>query len=198
MLHTDYGVRLLLKLALVAAILGIAALNKFVLTPALQSDKPGAAQSIVRSIRLEALLMALVIAVAATLTMVRPPRALVEKASASAQTRPITSAGFRSTWTQGAYAVEIEVTPAQPGANMIMLRFTHATGAPAAMKSASIDLALPTANIEGISREGQSVAPDRFHLMVSDMIIPGNWKLTINGFIDDFDKVAIEGTVPIN
>jgi hypothetical protein len=33
--------------------------------------------------------------------------------------------------------------------------------------------------------------------MFKEMIIPGEWTLKIDAFIDDFDKVTFETTVPI-
>ena len=188
LISTDYGVRLIVKVVLVLLVLAMAAFNKFKLTPALVRDTTGAAARMARSIRLESAVMLLVVVAAASLTLVTPPRALAQQ---------VATDGYKQTWTRGGYSVEIEVTPAKAGDNMIMLRFKNAAGAYVPMKSASVDAALPVAAVDGISKEGHFMAPDRFHVMVSEMVIPGEWKLTVNGFVDDFDKVAIEGTVPI-
>ena len=195
---TDYGKRLLVKLGLVAVVLAMAAYNKFRLTPALHADRPRAAAAMARSIRIESLMMLLIVAAAASLTLVTPPRALADQALAAKGVAALLVAEtYKQTWTNGAYSVEVEVTPAKAGDNMIMLRFKNAAGEYVKMKAASIDAALPVASIEGISKEGQFMAPDMFHVMLSEMIIAGNWKLTVNGFIDDFDKTSIEGVVPI-
>ena len=65
---TGYGRLLLLKLLLVGLLLGLAALNKLRLTPALAADRAGAALSLQRSIRLEIALVVLLLAVTALLT----------------------------------------------------------------------------------------------------------------------------------
>ena len=193
---TDYGYRLIVKIALVLLVLAMAAFNKFKLTPALDRDTTGAAARMARSIRFESAVMLLIVVAAASLTLVTPPRALARQSAGSVAQQAATG-GYKQTWTQGGYSVEIEVTPAKAGDNMIMLRFKNAAGAYVPMKSASVDAALPIASIDGINKEGQFMAPDMFHVMISEMVIAGEWKLTVNGFIDDFDKVAIEGTVPI-
>jgi copper transport protein len=201
LLATDYGIRLAVKLGLVALLLAFAAYNKWRLTPALHAAGAGAGPSMARSIRFETIVMMLVVAAAASLTMPTPPRAL--SAQAAAQTTGVMSMAaaetgdFAATWTATDYAVDISVSPAKPGQNMIMLRFKKASGEPMAMKSASIDAALPAAQLEGISLEGAAMPPDMFHFTVSDMIIPGDWQLTVSAFVDDFDKVTFSGTVPI-
>ena len=195
---TDYGKRLLVKLGLVAVVLAMAAYNKFRLTPALHADRAGTSAVMARSIRIESLLMLLIVAAAASLTLVTPPRALADQALAGKGVAALLATdGYKQTWTNGTYSVEVEVTPAKAGENMIMLRFKNAAGETVKMKAASIDAALPVASIEGISKEGQFMAPDMFHVTISEMIIAGEWKLTVNGFIDDFDKISIEGSVPV-
>ncbi len=73
LITTPYGIRLALKLALVAGLLGLAARNNFTLTPSLQRGEAGAAASLRRSALVELALMALVTLLAASLTMTDPP-----------------------------------------------------------------------------------------------------------------------------
>lgn len=70
---TDYGRVLLVKLALVALLLGLAALNKLKLTPSLAAGQAGAALSLQRSIRLEIALVFLLLGVTALLTAAFSP-----------------------------------------------------------------------------------------------------------------------------
>ncbi len=196
LLTTDYGQRLLLKLALVVAILAIAYWNKTRLTPALTKGEGQAGARMARSIRIESVVMLLIVAAAASLTLPTPPRALGEQAAMAAGGMPA-SDGYKQTWTSGDYRVEIEVTPAKPGENMVMLRFKDAAGAPVAMKGASIEMTLPAAQIEGITKDGEAMPPDMFHFMISELIIPGDWNFTVSAFVTDFDKVSFEGKVPV-
>jgi putative copper resistance protein D len=74
---TAYGLALLAKVGTVAALLGLAALNKLRLVPALRAGTPGATPALRRSIALEMLAVALILLATATLTTVTtPPLAL--------------------------------------------------------------------------------------------------------------------------
>ncbi|MCU0759234.1 MAG: CopD family protein [Steroidobacteraceae bacterium] len=196
---TDYGQRLLVKLGLVVAILAIAAYNKTTLTPALARSDAAAGAKMARSIRIESVVMLLIVAAAASLTLPTPPRALGEQAAMAAGGGAMVQGGegYEGTWTTEGYAVEVEVTPGRTGENMVMLRFKDAAGAPVTMQKAQIDLALPEAQIEGVTLEGEAMPPDMFHFMSSEMIIPGEWTFTVNAFVSDFDKVSFEGKVAI-
>jgi len=193
---TQYGQQLLIKIGLVLFVLVLALYNKQRLTPALLRDEPGAAARIRRSIGIESVAILLVIALAASLTLPTPPRALADQAAMG--TASMASAeGFRQTWTSGSYSVDVEITPAKPGANMVMLRFSTTAGNPVAMQSATLNASLPAASLEGIESEGEAMPPDMFHFMMSDLIIPGEWRISIDAFVDDFDKITFEGTVPL-
>ncbi len=197
---TDYGQRLLIKLALVAAILAIAAWNKTSLTPALARGGDGAGLRMARSIRIETLVMVLILAAAASLTLATPPRALGEQSAQSGGGGAMAgsaSEGYRGTWASGDYRVEVEVTPARTGENMVMLRFKDAAGAPVTMQSAAIDLSLPAAQIEAITKKGEAMPPNMFHFMISELIIPGDWTFTVSAFVTDFDRISFEGSVAI-
>ena len=73
LLGTAYALGLLLKVAIVAALLGLAALNKVRLVPALRADKPGAIQVLRRSISWEMLAVVLILLATATITSVTTP-----------------------------------------------------------------------------------------------------------------------------
>jgi putative copper resistance protein D len=70
---TDYGAILLVKIALVAGLLGMAGYNKLKLTPALEQGSAAAAMQLRFSIRLELLLVVLILAVTALLTTISSP-----------------------------------------------------------------------------------------------------------------------------
>jgi copper transport protein len=197
LLSTDYGQRLLVKLGLVVVVLAMAFWNKSRLTPALARGGAAAGANMARSIRIESGVMLLVIAAAASLTLPTPPRALGEQAAATAAGAMPASDGFRETWTSAGYSVEVEVTPARTGENMVMLRFKDAAGAPVAMQRASIDVSLPAAQVEGITKVGEAMPPDMYHFMIPELIIPGEWQFTVSAFVSDFDKLDFEGTVPV-
>ena len=70
---TAYGLALLVKVAIVAVLLGFAAWNKVKLVPALRAEKPGAAHALRRSISMEMLAVVLILLATATITSVTTP-----------------------------------------------------------------------------------------------------------------------------
>lgn len=70
---TAYGLGLLLKVLVVAALLAIAALNKWRLVPSLRVDRPGAVRALHRTISIEMVAIAFVLLATATLTSVTTP-----------------------------------------------------------------------------------------------------------------------------
>ncbi|MEM1148976.1 MAG: CopD family protein [Pseudomonadota bacterium] len=71
--ETAYGLSLLLKVAVVAVLLGFAAWNKLRLVPAVRAETPGAAHALRRSIALEILAVVLILLATATITSVTTP-----------------------------------------------------------------------------------------------------------------------------
>lgn len=70
LMTTSYGQTLLIKLALVGAVLMLAAANKLRFVPAMQSGDKKAARHLVRSIEIEAVIILVILAATATLTSV--------------------------------------------------------------------------------------------------------------------------------
>ena len=75
LLGTAYGWALLAKVCFVAVLLGLAALNKLQLVPALAAGAAGAAVSLRRSIALEGVLIGLILIVTAAITTLTTPPA---------------------------------------------------------------------------------------------------------------------------
>lgn len=73
LLTTAYGWILILKLAVVTALMSLAAMNKWQLVPALASGVPGAADRLHRSIQFEAVAVLLILIATATLTSITTP-----------------------------------------------------------------------------------------------------------------------------
>lgn len=76
-LATPYGQFLAFKLAVFAAVMGLAAWNKLRLTPALSHHEPGAGARLRHSIRTEAALVALILLTTAALTTLSAPAVTV-------------------------------------------------------------------------------------------------------------------------
>lgn len=197
MLTTDYGWRLTAKLVVFFALLGLAAMNKMVLTPALEKADPAAAPKLRRSINFEYLAMILIIGAAVSLTLVTPPRATMEM-GADGGMGGMGMGGFQTTIEKGKYIADFSIDPGQTtGSNMVMIEFKDDAGNPVEMVDVNMVWSLPTAGLEGIEGRGEMVTPGMYHFMFDQLIIPGEWEARIDAFVDDFDKQIFRTTVPI-
>jgi len=193
MLSTDYGLRLTAKLAVFFMLLGLAAVNKMVLTPALEKADGAAPAKLRRMIKFEYAAMVLIIGAAVSLTMVTPPRATMDMEGGMAM-----GGGFQATVVKGKYTADVSVDPAGTTAsNMVMIEFKDDAGNPVEMVDVTISWSLPTAGLEGIEGRGEMVMPGMYHFTFDQLIIPGEWDARIDAFVDDFDKQIFRTTVPI-
>jgi copper transport protein len=196
---TDYGLRLALKIGLFLVLLALAAANKVAFTPAVVRGDASGVRRLRGSMRVEYGLMLAIVLAAASLTVVTPPRALLAQGAGAAQGAAMGAVGgegVRASATAGGYTVDVEVTPGRTGENMIMLTWKDAGGKPVAMQSSRVTLSLPSASIEGVQVDGDPMDGGMWHLMTDAMIVPGEWQMRIEAFVDDFDKVVAE--VPVN
>ncbi len=199
---TDYGVRLAVKILLFVGLLALAAANKIAFTPAVVRAEAAGTRRLRGSMHVEYGLMLAIVLAAASLTIATPPRALLAMAGAADAGAATSMAGMggdgvRTSAKAGAYTVDVEVTPARPGENMIMLTWKDASGQPFPMQSSRVTLSLPAASIEGVQVDGDRMDGGMWHLMTDAMIVPGEWRMRIEAFVDDFDKVVVEVPVTV-
>jgi copper transport protein len=133
--QTDYGLRLTIKLALVAGLLLLGAVNRFVLTP--RMDQGTAQRWLRRSLLADLALGTAVLAATATLALGPPPRAMAPPAA------PVTVATFAD----GRQAL-LTLSPGRPGTNRLEAWVTDGNGKPVVAGEARLRLALPEAGIE--------------------------------------------------
>jgi len=192
-LTTDYGNRLLIKLVLVAFVIGLALMNKLRLTAKVRAAADDGVKSLRQSIKGEYVIIVLVIGLAMSLTLPSPPRALV--ASAGDQTSM--AGGFSTEVTKDDVTATVDVTPARPGENMIMINIEDAQGNPLALQELRIFLSLPAASLDGIEKVGEAMSPGMYHFTSGEMIIPGEWVVRIDAYVDDFDKRILRTNITI-
>jgi copper transport protein len=187
LIASDYGLRLLGKIALFLSVLGIAAINKSRLTPQLEAGEVQAAESMRRSIRFEYGLMVGILVAAVSLTLPSPPRtAMAAGSTASGMADVLVVTGENR-----GYSVRAEISPGRTGENMVMFSFSDTTGSPVEMQRVDTIWSLPAAGLEGVEREAEKVSPMMFHLTTSDLILPGEWQVTVSAYVDDFTKINI-------
>lgn len=193
-LDTAYGQIWLGKIVCVAVLLGLAALNRLRLTPALSYAGTAAAARLRGSVFTEMAVAALILLFTAALGAIPPPRARVEAAE-SLRGRP---AGHTATVaTQGWQAV-ISVTPARPGRNRVEVRVARPDGTPAPALETEIRFALPAAGIEPIVRAlPPAGGPGMFAADGVELPLAGVWAVGLDVLVSDFEKALFRTELPV-
>jgi copper transport protein len=181
---TRYGIILLIKLALVAALLGLAALNRSRLTPALAGGE-AAAKPLMRSILLECALAAGILAVVADWRFTPPPRSIIADAPLAVHIHS-DKAMF-----------QVLVSPGRVGFDDFVLQLMNGDGTLLHAKEATLTLSLPQRGIEAIERQG-TLEPDGFwHVSKVPLAVPGRWHMRIDALVTDFQKITLEDDLDV-
>lgn len=175
---TGYGVLLLVKVAAVAILVGLGFANRRRLASA-TADAGG----VLRIVRIEAVVAAVVIAITATLVNRPPARADLLRPFSGVEEL----AGFPG-------SVQVEVQPGKVGTNDVHLYFLDEQGAPA-----PIDAAEVTVGREGIPPRLVKVTPitaDHASAYAVSFPSPGEWTITVTAARAGQDGTA-EFKVPV-
>ncbi|MFN8041061.1 MAG: copper resistance protein CopC [Acidimicrobiales bacterium] len=203
LLTTTYG-RLLLAKVLVAAAVGVVALyNNVRLLPSLGDEEEDFVQGelgnapaaprprwdrLVRTARLEAIGLVVVLAITAVLVNVTPGRSGQATAGPFNQTQTI----------DGGNRLNIVVSPALVGTNNIHLTYSTPTGTPMQVQKADLEMSLPERGIGPITKATQAAGPGHFILDgTPDLAVAGTWTITVKTRISDFTADSTSFQVPI-
>ncbi len=186
---TAYGNLLLAKLIAVAGLLGLAALNRLTLTPAL--SWPGTERRLARSIGAEIALMVLVLALVATWRFTPPPRAIVP-APPSSPAEPAVAVlhGDRT-------MAQVTLTPGQVGQVRAMIAVMGPDHAPAEAKEVRVSMALPSLGIEPLARRAAKAGTGTWEIRDLPVPLPGSWHVRVDILVSDFEKTTLEGEVQV-
>jgi copper transport protein len=183
---TDYGLRLLTKLALVAGLLGLAAVNRFALTPGVAHGRPGSLRAMRRTLAVDLLLAAAVLAVTATFPFSPPPRALAGDEPGIS----VVASGREG-------QALLTLVPGRVGTNRLQAGIADRDGAPLTAREASVAWSLPAAGLEPVRVAASLPLPG---VVVADGVLlpqPGRWRLRLDLLIDDFTKFTYEGEIEV-
>ncbi len=184
--ETAYGRVLLAKLALVAAMLALAALNRWRLTkPALAGDA-AARRRLVRVIAVEAVLAVAVVGTLALWRFTPPPRALAAAAAAPVEVHIHTDAGMAT----------LTLTPGRAGplAVEIALATTDFGALPA--KEVRATFANQAAGIEPIRRPATET-DGVWRIDGLTLPVAGVWTVRLDVLVSDFETLRLDGTVTL-
>ena len=194
LIGTDYGRLLLLKLALVALLLGLGAINRLVLTPALERGAEAVPQ-LRRTISADLALAAGVIVLTAGLGTVPPPRALAEQAAAQGHA----SHGPRDYAvhaTARGHHLVLVATPATTGENRIDLYLTDGRGQPVGAEAAELAFALPEQGIEALRIAAAAIEPGHLRGR-ANLPLAGEWQVRADLLVDDFTKLPFRARIVV-
>jgi copper transport protein len=192
LITTDYGRLLLLKLALVALLLGLGAINRLVLTPSLERGA-AAVPRLRRTIGADLALAAGVVVVTAGLGTVPPPRALAEQAAAHAGHEARDYAVH--TAAQG-HNLVLVATPAAVGDNRIDLYLTDGLARPVGAKAAEMFWGLAGMGIEALRVDAAAIESGHFQGR-ANLPLAGEWHVRADLLVDDFTKLSFQARIVV-
>jgi copper transport protein len=184
-----YGRILLLKLLAVMALLGLAAANRLVFTPALARGDATRRRRFARSIAAEGALVVMILGLVAGWRFTPPPRAL---AAAAARSEP-TFAHIHSD--KG--MAEVALNPGRAGPATAMITLMSGAGAPLDPQEVTLSLSNPAAGIEPLDRKARRVS--RGIWRIDDLIVPvpGRWHVRVDALVSDFDELTLEDGITV-
>ncbi len=180
---TSYGEVLSAKLVAVLALLGLAVANRYALVPRLKAHRPGAAGPLAASIATELVIAFAILGTVAVWRFTPPPRALIGAEH--------TSIHFHG----GKVMAQIELEPERARGADLSIDVLDEKFQPYAAKGVTIFLSNPTAGIEPVRRDADSL--DNTTWRIDDLQIPmaGRWRLRVDILINDFEKETLEDDV---
>jgi copper transport protein len=181
LIETRYGLILSAKLVLVGCLLCLAALNRFRLTPRL-APHPLETKALTRSIVLECLVAAGILAVVAGWRFTPPPRALVAAAVKPLAVHIHTDAAM----------FQVLISPGSVGKDSFVLQLMEGDASPLVAKEATLILSLPERGIEPLQRSATLGADGYWHVADAPIPYPGRWHMRIEALVTDFRKITLE------
>ncbi len=189
---TGFGRAVLIKIALIAALIAVGAINRRRVVPALErlaaaSAAPGEFGHLLRrTLRAEVALVVVVLAVTSALVSYPPPDSLA-------------SGPFSANTALGPLRLEVTMDPARVGPNEIHLYLLRTRdGAPfAGTKELDATLALPARNIGPLALNAREAGPGHYVVDTVALVPGGDWRLHVTSRVSEFDQYETTLTVPV-
>jgi copper transport protein len=176
------------KVLLFLSLVSLAVWNRLRLFPALTAEISEAADRLRRSIRIEAIIGALVLGVTAVLTSTPPPRS-IPYAPEVAVRQHLHSRNL---------IAELEVVPGRAGHNTMRVGLRSTTGDRLTPREVSAELSMPQYGIGPIRRRlvwNSSVAS--WTIEGSELSVPGRWTLRFAVLVSDFEEISFETEIEV-
>lgn len=189
LLDTAYGRVLLAKLALVAALLALAACNRWALTRGTVAGDSVATHRLARSILAELLVIAAVFATVALWRFTPPPRALAVAAEAM---EPV------SAHLHGARLMaQIDLHRDGSGGVSLSIFLADEDGAPIDPKEVTVELSRPDIGIEPIRRAARRTGDGEWSVESLRLPVAGRWSVGVEALVSDFERERLAGEMTL-
>ncbi|WP_176556391.1 FixH family protein [Rubellimicrobium rubrum] len=189
---TPYGLVLLIKVGLVGALLGLATLNRLILTPGLTRGEAGAARRLGRSIQAEVGVAVLILAATAALGATSPPRALMAQAEASDahahKEHRHTHEEQRLSLAAQNFRAELTLVSGQAGPKGASLSITDHAGQPLDVPEITLRLSNPEKGIAPLERLAERLEPGQWRIAELPLSLTGTWSIELDVLISDFER----------
>lgn len=189
---TPYGRLVLVKVALVGGLVGLAALNRLWLTPALVRGEARAPERLSRSILVEGLLVGAIVALTGALSTTPPPRALgtsvpLDDHHAHAE-HGHAHGGLSLSLALGDLTAQVALEPGGVGPNTASIQITDAAGQPLEPLEVTLRLSSPALGIEPFERAAERTGPGAWR--ADDVVIgaAGVWRVDLDVLVTDFER----------
>jgi copper transport protein len=208
---TNYGRLLLIKLAILAVLFALAAVNRWRLTAAAAGSDSGATRRLVRSISLETVLVVAILGVAAGWRFTPPPRSLDAAAASSAlvhihSAQEPASVHLHDDSDVPPATIEIEsakamahlvVSPPKVGPSTVSIEIFDADFLPLDAKEVTLVLSNLAAGVEPLKR--RATKPDNRPWRIDNLVIPvaGQWTARVDILVSDFEMMKLEGAIDV-
>ena len=192
LLDTAFGRAVLIKFVLLLALVGLGAVNRQRVVPALRrlaagGQPPGGAGRVLRrTLRAEVALVVVVLGVTSALVSYAPPK--------SAASGP-----FSTTKRMGPIELQTTVDPARVGANQLhVYLFDARSGAPyTKTKELTVHASLPSKGIGPLHAMMSKAGPGHYVANTLQLVPGGDWKLEVTDRVSDFDEYTTTLKVPV-
>jgi putative copper resistance protein D len=195
--HTDYGRLLLIKIALFLAMVAIATVNRFRLTPQLvQQASIAASRDALRQLRrnaaIEALAGAIVIAIVAALGTM-PPAIHAAHQHPTYEAVPANAAFVHIHLVEG--MADVTIRPGRTGRARATIRLWNEDFAALDARQVSLTLTAPTATSQSTPRPARQDRDGAWQVDGIELSEPGNWTVSVDVVLDQTKRLTL--TAPI-
>ncbi len=188
---TAFGRAVLIKIVLFLVLVGLGAINRRRIIPALvgrrdRKESPGGAGVRVRNnLRLEVVLVTIVLAVTAALVSYPPP--------STGTTGPVSGSVMA-----GPDLLEYTVDPARTGSNEVhVYLFDNETGAPVEIEAFELSFSLPDSDIAPIEADVRKSGPGHYVAPAAQLAVKGDWEAQVAIRLSKFNEVLAGFEVPV-